>query len=550
MCPTRRSCRTLLVLATCIFSVFSAAHGEGGPANDITVNIIPSLPSFAKGDTVLVAVEIQIPEKYHLYSNPMGPGIGKPLMVTMEGPDDVRWISARTRIPEKFSPDFGEWVWAYTKSAQILVKGILESEKSGALEGQITIDGLICQSACIPVYKKVHFSIQAGGLYGRANPFAGEPGIQKVLAVSQPFPLQTPVSASASQKANALLQLNLTGSVPSGPALPHWDYSPVEPRSHFNILLAVILGFLAGIILNVMPCVLPVLGIKILSFSNTRQGSRKSAVVKSLIFSSGMMSVFLLLASLASFAHFSWGQHFQNPWVLAGIITVIVVFGFGMFDLFQINVPSSISGLERKAGKMGMMGDFFNGVFATVLATPCSGPFLGATLAWTLMQSTAVIFLVFISIGAGMASPFILFSSSRRLSKLIPRPGKWMKDFKNLMGFALIGMAIYLMKGLPESMIVGTIGGCFTMVFAAACYQRIAPWDASIYRKAVATLIALVIATGGLVVSFRVVYLMAKDDARGSMSELVWKPFSTDSLSQGACKRASCSPRFYRELVY
>ena len=163
--------------------------------------------------------------------------------------------------------------------------------------------------------------------------------------------------------------------------------------------------------MNVMPCVLPVLGIKILSFSEIRQSSRKMAFVKSLVFSAGMLSIFLVLASLASFANFSWGEQFRNPSVLVVIIAVIVIFALGMFDLFMIQVPSSIAQMGVKK-RSGLTGDFFNGMFASILATPCSGPLLGATLAWTLTQKPLIIFTIFTSIGLGMAFPYICSHST------------------------------------------------------------------------------------------------------------------------------------------
>jgi thiol:disulfide interchange protein DsbD len=131
-------------------------------------------------------------------------------------------------------------------------------------------------------------------------------------------------------------------------------------------------------------------------------------------------------------------------------------------------------------------------MFATILATPCSGPLLGATLAWTLTQSAQVVFTVFASIGVGMAFPYVLFASSSSLSRLVPKPGIWMKDYKYLMGFVLIGMAVYLMKGLPQDMIVSTIGLCVSLAFAVIVYTRFAPWGASIRRKVTMIIISMV----------------------------------------------------------
>jgi thiol:disulfide interchange protein DsbD len=197
----------------------------------------------------------------------------------------------------------------------------------------------------------------------------------------------------------------------------------------------------------------------------------------------------------------------------------------------MILVPSSVSTLEKKSGS-GLFGDFFKGMFATILATPCSGPFLGATLAWTLTQPALIVFTVFTSIGLGMASPYVLFSSSRRLAKLIPKPGSWMKDFKNLMGFLLLGMAIYLMIGLPQDMILSTIGLCLFLSFAIGVYSRFSPWGSNIVRKTVTGIIALFIIVSGVYLCFGILYNSFSHES-ASIAESKsdgWVPFSPELI--------------------
>jgi thiol:disulfide interchange protein DsbD len=287
-----------------------------------------------------------------------------------------------------------------------------------------------------------------------------------------------------------------------------------------------------------MPCVLPVIGIKILSFSQSNEGSRKNAILRSGVFSAGIISVFLILATLASFAKFSWGEQFQNPFMLIGIIVLIVLFALWMFEIFMFTVPGSVSSLERKSGD-GLVGDFFRGVFATILATPCSGPFLGATLAWAFTQTSLVIFMVFVSIGVGMAFPYILLSSSKTLTRLIPKPGKWMIDFKNLMGFILIGFAVYLLIGLPRDMIVSAVGICVISVFAATFYTRLAPWGVStIARKLISALAAIVIASAGIYFCINVLYKSMSEQVAENVTEQgQWVDFSADLLKKAHSER-------------
>jgi thiol:disulfide interchange protein DsbD len=179
-----------------------------------------------------------------------------------------------------------------------------------------------------------------------------------------------------------------------------------------------------------------------------------------------------------------------------------------------------------------MAGDFFKGVFATILATPCSGPFLGAVLAWTLLQPPAVIFIVYASIGAGMSFPYVLLSASERVSRLLPKPGKWMQDFKVIMGFLLLGFAAYLTVGLPTDRIMPTVLFCVAFAFSVVVYCRVAPWGSSLRRKAIALLLAFGAAAGGLYGSFDIVYPLysSVNGERVGASANVWKRFSADSL--------------------
>jgi thiol:disulfide interchange protein len=299
-----------------------------------------------------------------------------------------------------------------------------------------------------------------------------------------------------------------------------------------NLPVAVVLAFLAGLILNVMPCVLPVLGIKILAFAEGRARSRRETVLRSGAFAAGMMAVFVGLATLAAVAGFSWGQQFQTPAMLAGIVILIVIFALGMFDTYIIPVPSRLAALGETGGK-GYLGDGLKGMFTTILATPCSGPLLGATLAWTLRQPTMVIYAVFIAIGAGMALPYVLLASSSRLARLLPKPGPWMEDFRRVMGFLLLGFAVYLMTGLPRDMVVSTVGLCVAVAFALFLYGRVAPFGTGPGRKAAGAATALLIVAFGWYVMVDLWYGSISERARASTARTIrWEPFTPKRLTE------------------
>lgn len=485
----------LLAVGCPLFSVTVRAAPQ-----ELSAEVVLSKKAYAPRETVIAALKVAIPENYHLYANPLGPGIGKPVTVRVRAAEGIQWLEMYKSPPEKFTPEMGGWVWAYEKEAVFFCKGIVSAEPPAVIRSWISLQGLVCHTACIPVKKAVDFEILTDG-NGTGPAFASDPALQSLGARYElmTFNIVNDPARSLSGSGDSLFgQISLSPNTLSHEEKPPaWDYEPVERKVSMNLFLAILFGFIAGIILNVMPCVLPVLGIKILSFAQTSGASRRTSVVRSLVFSGGMMSVFMLLAALASFAHLSWGQHFQSPWFLISLILVTVVFSLGMFDIYILPIPMNVSDLEKKSGR-GAVGDFFRGMLATLLATPCSGPFLGATLAWTLTQSTPVIFIVFGSIGLGMAFPYIVLSSNRTLLRLMPKPGKWMINLKHLMGFLLLGASTYLLFGLPKDMVAATVGFCLVAAFAVVLYSRLAPLGSSLSRKAaVAAVAGLVLVTGG-----------------------------------------------------
>jgi thiol:disulfide interchange protein len=523
----KRSIVVLVVLCAALL-YGSAAGQEGGPP--LSINVVQSKQSYGPGDTVLIALDVGIPRHYHLYGNPLGPGIGRPLTIEINGGEGIAWLDIVKTVPKKFSPEIGDWVYAYEKQAIFCLRGI--ARDAGLVQGTIVFNGLECHTSCYPVHYEIPFTVAiAAGAPASAH-FLSDRRFAKFLAGPAETMAFEKAEAATSQSQGSGALGSIGGlSEALSTNLPAWDYTPLEAKAGFSLWAAIFFAFLAGIILNAMPCVLPVLGVKILSFADASGKGRKNAVIHSIVFSAGILSVFLALAALASFANYSWGRQFQDPRALVGIIAVIVVFALGMFDVYMIAVPCSVANLEgRKSG--GIWPDFFRGIFATILATPCSGPFLGAVLAWAVTQPPHAVFIVYGSIGAGMAFPYIMLASSKRLARLIPKPGPWMNDLKGFMGFLLLAFAVYLMFGLPDDMVEPAVLFCLAAAAAVAVYGRFAPWGSSIGRKLVSFAAASAIAAGGLYVSFYVVYPSFSSGRAAAAREesKVWQPFSADSL--------------------
>lgn len=211
-----------------------------------------------------------------------------------------------------------------------------------------------------------------------------------------------------------------------------------------GLLKTLALMFLGGLILNLMPCVFPVIGLKIMGFVQ-QSGHDRSAVVKhGLVFTSGVLvSFWILCALLLAGGIRNWGGQLQNPWVVLSLLLVMLVFGLSMFGVFELG--SSATGVGGKlANKDGLSGSFFSGVLATVVATPCSAPFLGTGLAATVALPTPLFVTSFTFMALGLSLPYLLLSFFPSLVDKLPRPGPWMESFKQGMSFLLFGTGAYL----------------------------------------------------------------------------------------------------------
>jgi suppressor for copper-sensitivity B len=418
------------------------------------------------------------------------------------------------------------------------IQGVIAASSRNDIYDTLNLNALICQNACIPIDKNIAFHIPVSNDNRISGQFASDKYLRDQLAIAQEMSFDR-INTSINSDVVPLSVVSLPFQIQKVASQtqvdqPTWDFQPIEKKASFSIWLAIILAFIAGIILNAMPCVLPVLGIKVVSLVNGAAGTKKMALEKSLVFTAGMLTVFLILASLAAFAQFSWGQQFQKPEFLIAIIGAIFIFGLSELGIFTMsfavgNVP------QKKGGHSHgwFYEDFFKGIMTTLLATPCSGPFLGATLAWTLTQQPITIYIVFTSLGLGMAFPYILLSVWTGLRKWIPKPGKWMEDLKQAMAFLLFGFALYLMTGLPQNLILSTIGLLICIAFSIMLYTRVSPFGSSLTRRILTGTVALMIAGAGGYLSFVLLHKLssARTETTGSaVNEILWQEYTPQKL--------------------
>jgi thiol:disulfide interchange protein DsbD len=211
------------------------------------------------------------------------------------------------------------------------------------------------------------------------------------------------------------------------------------------------IAFLGGLILNVMPCVLPVIALKILSFVNQSGAAPNRARKLGLIYALGVLASFAALAAIVIAVQktgniASWGMQYQNPIFLVVMITLVTLIALNLFGVFEITLGGAAMGSASElASREGASGAFFNGVLATVLGTSCTAPFLAFAIGYALLgQPALVTLLVFLMMGVGLAFPYVLLTWNPALLRLLPKPGAWMERFKVAMGFPMLATAVWL----------------------------------------------------------------------------------------------------------
>jgi thiol:disulfide interchange protein DsbD len=287
---------------------------------------------------------------------------------------------------------------------------------------------------------------------------AGDPGTvrlrKEVKKLARDWPKSLPgllIEGSGKDQAGYEANLPLPGSAGTTTPSARANARPPGPSS-FAISLPLILlyAFLGGLILNVMPCVLPVIALKILGFVKQAKDSPRVVRKLSLIYTLGVLASFLVLACLvlgirAAGKSVGWGFQFANPYFLVLMTVLVTLIALNLMGVFEITLGGETMGAAANlSSKQGATGAFFNGLLATVLATSCSAPVLGTAVGFAFAQKPLVIVLVMLTVGLGLAAPYLVLSSHPAYLRVLPKPGPWMEKFKIVMGFPMLGAAVWL----------------------------------------------------------------------------------------------------------
>ncbi|MFZ4712082.1 MAG: thioredoxin family protein [Bacteriovoracaceae bacterium] len=310
------------------------------------------------------------------------------------------------------------------------------------------------------------------------------------------------------------------------------DANSVTENSQQSLLYFMLFAFLGGLILNLMPCVLPVISLKLYSLLKQQNESDNRILKHNLSYTSGILTCFLLLAAIIisikkSGEDIGWGFQLQSPTFLILMIVLLFVFCLNLFGLFEFMTPGGRT-IGNKEVKGGFIGDFFSGVFATVLSTPCSAPFLGTALTFAFTTSYLNIVLIFMMIGLGLAFPFLITGFFPALAHFLPKPGLWMEHLKKFLGFTLLLTALWLYDVLfannPPASLLNFVNLTLSLLFFGFYLRKTMP------KNKILGLVFIVLAMTTLALSMKI---SMQVNSKSEVIEVTqgWENFSEEKLN-------------------
>ncbi|EAQ77036.1 protein-disulfide reductase DsbD family protein [Blastopirellula marina] len=426
-------------------------------------NITPKVVE--PGGKVRVELTVEVTDGYHVYAyDTVDPLIYKPTVMGLA-----------TATPWKMSPP--------TTENPVIEKEFIEGEaplkyhhgnttwsfeitvpKDAAL-GEHPIVGFLGYQTCTDATcdRPAGIKFEALVKVGAATDLDTVP-----LALSE-APYSAAADAAAGEEVETAIEAPQPGEAAAIGGSTTWQV--VNSEKITSLYMAMLLALVGGGLLNFMPCVLPVVGLKIMAFAHQGGEHRTRVLGLNAVYTLGLLSVFWALAVLAIGAHVfaesaagdssaqGWGSQFGNPWFSIPLLSLVFVMALSFLGVWELQIPGFIGGSTagELTSKEGYSGAFFKGIFTTLLATPCSGPFLGPVFGFTLASEPYVTFLVFTCIGLGMASPYLVVAAFPSLIRFLPKPGAWMETFKNLMGFVLLGTVVYLLTVVDKDYLLPTL---------------------------------------------------------------------------------------------
>jgi thiol:disulfide interchange protein DsbD len=377
------------------------------------------------------------------------------------------------------------------------------------------------------------------------NTVVGHPAIESRSGNDVTFKIPT---ESLGKNSSSMPGVIVFSKSPNGNDRSGWELGATQvgavtnqmPQPSRGLVTFLFFGFIGGFILNLMPCVLPVISLKIFGFIKHAGQDRQGVFRNGVAFIAGIFVWFiglaLLLIALKSAGHqITWAAQFTNPYFVLALSVIVLVFALDLFGVFEITLPQALTHrMLHSTDREGEAGSFFQGVFATALATPCTAPFLGTAIGFSFTQSPLIILLMFAAVAAGMSAPYFVLSAQPAWMKFLPQPGPWMVHVKQFMGFLLLGTLLFLIYVLgAQRGLDGAIwASCFLLIIAIVCWMKgafIVP-TASALKRGIVLMLMLALLVGSGVYFIGDKFQASKIDIAHSASGGDWQPFTPEKL--------------------
>jgi DsbC/DsbD-like thiol-disulfide interchange protein/cytochrome c biogenesis protein CcdA/thiol-disulfide isomerase/thioredoxin len=508
------------ILKACIYSLF-AVLPPLTQANQVTARVISPVESVVPGETLWFGLSLEIADGWNTYWKNAG-STGLP--PTLELSDGQTEIQPELLFPAAKTKPFGEDTSLLTYGYMEEVLHPFQVTVPESVSGQWSLTGearwLVCQDICIPESQVVSLSLP---VVGSEREMRRTPWVQKIdaarAAVPTDFPATVNFAGAQSVWISGLTELNVKDVMPETAgetlglvqrveslndgvlitfdrvlnpadfAVGSWVVGletgsvriPFDPlltvpsakQQNLSLGLVLLMALAGGLILNLMPCVFPVLSIKALSIAGKASKERREVQRGAWLYTAGILVTMLVLASImvglkAGGAQIGWGFQLQTPWFVGLLVYVFVILGLWLYGWVEFGMALSGVGQNLTEGHSGR-AEFFTGVLAVVVATPCTAPFMGVAMGYTLTQPWWITLIVFSALGLGLALPMLVFALRPQLASRLPRPGHWMIRLKQFLAFPILATAIWLLwvlvRQTSSDVVALMLGGLLLLVF-------------------------------------------------------------------------------------
>lgn len=513
-----------------LFLLFGVCQGASAqqapplfaPADEqaVSVKLVSDTTAIEAGKPFRIGAVFTLQPGWHIYyANPGDTGM--PTDVDIKVPPGYRVVKVEWEKPTRFEEN-GFTTYGYSDKTVVSITVMPPDTVQPGERHQFiaNISWLACNQSCVPGDTTSSISLPTAG--------------GAVVA--------------AASNAEQFAKVGFTGDVTkigSGNSVFDQDLKPSgEGNEQHGFLTYLLFAFIGGMILNAMPCVLPVISLKVMRFVQEAGESRAKIVRLGVAYAAGTISTCVALAVAVIGAKalgysVGWGFQFQEPLFLVAMATLLTVMSLGLFGVFFVQVNSG-NHLDKLASRQGLAGAFFTGIVATILSTPCTAPFLGSAIGFAFAQPWYVIVSIFFTVGAGLAFPYVVLCLNPAWMKILPKPGAWMEHFKQAMGFVLLGSVVWLLYVLgrqtgPDG-VAGTVGFLLAASFGTWLYNSVGGFDATRRKKLALAVVALTIAGGTM-------YLLTWSAVKGnswtaanassvSSNGLTWEKFSKEAVDK------------------